>query len=88
MTALAQTLRLLSGLTTLLFVLGLVSPSGARTRRAVGAFCKQGLARIPVPTDYQLPKDPRHASWTTSAVHLQASDPVQCTTTWDSCGTA
>lgn len=74
MTALAPALRLPSGVTTLLFVLGLVSPSGARTRRAVGAFCRQGLAPIPAPTDCQLPKDPRHASWTTSAVHLRASD--------------
>ena len=42
--------------------------------RAVGVFRKHGMEPIPAPTDYQLPQDPRHARWTTSAVHLQASD--------------
>jgi uncharacterized SAM-binding protein YcdF (DUF218 family) len=48
--------------------------SAGHMRRAVGVFRRQGIEPIPAPTDYQLPKDARHASWTTSAVHLQASD--------------
>ena len=43
-------------------------------RRAVGVFRKKGVVTIPAPTDYMLPRSAWHASWTTSAVHLQASD--------------
>jgi len=48
--------------------------SAGHMRRAVGVFRKNGITPIPAPTDYQLPRLARHASWTTSASHLQASD--------------
>jgi uncharacterized SAM-binding protein YcdF (DUF218 family) len=48
--------------------------SAGHMRRAVGVFRKRGMDPIPAPTDYQLPRLARHASWTTSATHLQASD--------------
>lgn len=48
--------------------------SAGHMRRAVGVMRKQGLNPIPAPTDYRLPRLARHASWTTSAAHLQASD--------------
>jgi len=48
--------------------------SAGHMRRAVGVFRKNGLIPVPAPTDYQLPKSVRHASWVTSATHLQASD--------------
>lgn len=48
--------------------------SAGHMRRAVGVFRKNGLIPVPAPTDYRLPKSIRHASWVTSATHLQASD--------------
>jgi len=48
--------------------------SAGHMRRAVGVFSKKGVVPIPAPTDYMLPRKARHASWTTNAVHLQASD--------------
>jgi uncharacterized SAM-binding protein YcdF (DUF218 family) len=48
--------------------------SAGHMPRAVGVFRKRGMNPIPAPTDYQLPRLARHASWTTSATHLQASD--------------
>jgi len=51
----------------------LVTSSG-HMRRAMGVFRKHGMLPIPAPTDYQLPRNARNASWTTSPIHLQASD--------------
>lgn len=48
--------------------------SAGHMRRAAGALTKRGVNPIPAPTDYLLPRDPRSASWTTSAMHLHASD--------------
>jgi len=48
--------------------------SAGHMRRSVGVFRKRGMDPIPAPTDYQSPRLARHASWTTSAAHLQASD--------------
>lgn len=48
--------------------------SAGHMRRAMGVLRKQGVEAIPVPTDYQLPKALRDASWTQSTIHLQASD--------------
>jgi len=51
----------------------LVSSAG-HMRRAMWTFQQQGLRPIAAPTDHMLPRSPRNASWTTSALHLQASD--------------
>ncbi len=48
--------------------------SAGHMRRAIGVFRKNGLSPIPAPTDYQLPGNALYASWTTSPVHLEASD--------------
>ncbi len=48
--------------------------SAGHMRRAIGVFRKNGMNPIPAPTDYQLPGNVRYASWTTSPIHLQASD--------------
>jgi len=51
----------------------LVSSAG-HMRRAMWTFQQQGVRPIAAPTDHLLPRSPRSASWTTSALHLQASD--------------
>jgi uncharacterized SAM-binding protein YcdF (DUF218 family) len=51
----------------------LVSSAG-HMRRAMWAFLQHGIRPIAAPTDYLLPLSPWRASWTTSALHLQASD--------------
>jgi uncharacterized SAM-binding protein YcdF (DUF218 family) len=48
--------------------------SAGHMRRAIGVFRKNGMNPIPAPTDYQLPGNARYASWTTSPIHLAASD--------------
>lgn len=48
--------------------------SAGHMKRAVGLFRAQGLDPIPAPTDYQLPRRVRAASWTPSALHLRVSD--------------
>ena len=48
--------------------------SAGHMERAVGVFRKLGMTPIPAPTDYRLPKSARHASWTNSPIHLEASD--------------
>lgn len=48
--------------------------SAGHMRRSVGVLRKKGMNPIPAPTDYQLPRLARNASWTTSPTHLQASD--------------
>jgi uncharacterized SAM-binding protein YcdF (DUF218 family) len=51
----------------------LVSSAG-HMRRAIWTFQQQGVRVIAAPTDHLLPRSPWNASWTTSALHLQASD--------------
>ena len=48
--------------------------SAGHMKRAVGVFRAQGVEPIPAPTDYQLPRRVRAASWTPSALHLRVSD--------------
>ena len=48
--------------------------SAGHMRRAIGVFRKSGMHPIPAPTDYQLPGNALYASWTTSPIHLEASD--------------
>ncbi len=48
--------------------------SAGHMRRAIGVFRKNGMVPIPAPTDYLLPRSAWHASWTTSPIHLLASD--------------
>lgn len=48
--------------------------SAGHMRRAVGVFRGQGSRPIAAPTDYQLPRRVRAASWTPSALHLRVSD--------------
>lgn len=48
--------------------------SAGHMRRAIGVFRRHGMTPIPAPTDHQLPRNALHASWTTSPLHLQASD--------------
>lgn len=52
----------------------LLVTSAAHMTRAVGVFRKRGMTVIPAPTDYQMPRNVRDASWTTSPIHLLASD--------------
>lgn len=51
----------------------LVSSAG-HMRRSMWALEQQGLRPVAAPTDYMLPGSMRQASWTTSPLHLQASD--------------
>ena len=48
--------------------------SAAHMRRAIWVFRMNGMVPIPAPTDYQLPRHAWQASWTTSPIHLLASD--------------
>ena len=48
--------------------------SAGHMRRAMGAFLKQGIRAIPAPTDYQMPRSLRAASWTQSPRHLKVAD--------------
>ncbi len=65
----AQRLKSLIGDNSLFLV-----TSAGHMRRAMGVFRKNGMRPIPAPTDYQLPGNALSASWTTSPVHLEASD--------------
>jgi uncharacterized SAM-binding protein YcdF (DUF218 family) len=48
--------------------------SAGHMSRAMATFRRHGVDAIPAPTDYQLPRDPRRASWTQSSNHLHMSD--------------
>jgi uncharacterized SAM-binding protein YcdF (DUF218 family) len=48
--------------------------SAGHMRRAAWSFEQQGLLPVAAPTDHLMPRSIRQASWTTSALHLQASD--------------
>ena len=48
--------------------------SAGHMRRAAWSFEQQGLLPVAAPTDHLMPRSVRQASWTTSALHLQASD--------------
>lgn len=48
--------------------------SAGHMRRAMGVFRKHGAIPIAAPTDYQLPRSALDASWTSSPIHLLASD--------------
>jgi uncharacterized SAM-binding protein YcdF (DUF218 family) len=48
--------------------------SAGHMPRALAVFRKLGLQPLPAPTDYQLPRDPSHASWLPSPQHLYFSD--------------
>jgi uncharacterized SAM-binding protein YcdF (DUF218 family) len=48
--------------------------SAGHMRRALGTFRHRGLAPIPAPTDYRLPRNPADSLWSTSPAYLQASD--------------
>jgi uncharacterized SAM-binding protein YcdF (DUF218 family) len=48
--------------------------SAGHLPRAMQAFTARGLQPIPAPTDHQLPRTVRQASWSLSPFHLQASD--------------
>lgn len=48
--------------------------SAGHMSRAMATFRRHGVKAIPAPTDYQLPRDLRRASWTQSSNHLHMSD--------------
>jgi len=48
--------------------------SAGHMRRAVGTFRNRGMAPIPAPTDYRLPRTAAVEFWGMSPAHLQASD--------------